>query len=63
MESINVAGVLQETGDADLRARTRSQAQVEYFIIPYTSTFIRLSHLYQEFCVHCIVIMNDGGMG
>ena len=28
-------------------------------IIPYTSTFIRLSHLYQEFCVYCIVIMND----
>ena len=25
MESINVAGVLQETGDADSRARTRSQ--------------------------------------
>ena len=32
-------------------------------IIPYTSTFVRLSHLYQKFCVHCIVIMNDGGMG
>ena len=62
MESINVAGVLQEAGDADSRARTRSQVQVEYFIIPYTSTFIRLSYLYQEFCVHCIVIMNDGGM-
>ena len=26
------------------------------------STFVRLSHLYQEFCVHCIVIMNDRGM-
>ena len=61
MESVNVAGVLQEAGDTDSRARTRSQVQVEYFIIPYTSTFIRLSHLYQEFCVHCIVIMNDGG--
>ena len=34
-----------------------------YFITPYTSTFIRLSHLYQEFCVHCTVLMNDGGMG
>ena len=33
------------------------------FIIPYSSTFIRLSHLYQEFCVHCIVSMNDSGMG
>ena len=56
-----MAGVLQEAGDADSRARTRSQVSVEYFIIPYTSTFIRLSHLYLEFCVHCIVIMNDGG--
>ena len=28
-----------------------------------TSTFIRLSHLYQEFCVQCIVIMDDAGMG
>ena len=32
------------------------------FIIPHTSTFIRLSRLYQEFCVHCIVIMSDGGI-
>ena len=31
------------------------------FIIPYASTFIKLSHLYQEFCVLCIVIMIDGG--
>ena len=61
-----MAGVLQEAGDADLRARTRSQVEVEYFIIPYipyTSTFFRLSHLHQEFCVHYIVIMNDGGIG
>ena len=58
---INVAGVLQEAGDADSRARIRSQVKVEYFIIPYTSTLIRLSHLYQEFCAHCIIIMNDGG--
>ena len=29
---------------------------IEYFIIPNTSTFIRLSHLYQEFCVHWILI-------
>ena len=63
MKSINVAGVLQEGGDAESRACTRSQAWVEYFIIPYTSTFIRLSHLYQEFCVYYILIMNDGGMG
>ena len=63
MESINMAGVLQEAGDADPRAHTRSQVLVEYFIIPYTSAFIKFSHLYQDFCVHCIVIMNDGGMG
>ena len=29
MESVNVAGVLQEAGDADSRARTRSQVYVE----------------------------------
>ena len=57
-----MAGVLQEAGDAESRARTRSQVYVEYFTIPYTSTFIRLSHLYQEFYVHCIIIMNDEGM-
>ena len=63
MELINVGGVLQEAGDADSRAGTISQVLVEYFIFPQTSTFIRLSHFYQEFCVHCIVIINDGGMG
>ena len=61
MEPIKVAGVLQKAGDADLRARTRSQLQVEYIIIPYTSTYIRLPHLYQELYVHCIVIANGGG--
>ena len=35
----------------------------EYFIICYNSTFIRMSHLYQEFCAHCIFIINDGRMG
>ena len=63
MESLNVAGVFQEAGDADSRAHTRSQVSVEYIIIPYTSTFIRLPHLYKEFYVHCIVITNGGGMG
>ena len=29
-------------------------------IIPFTSIFIRLSHLYQEFYVHGIVITNGG---
>ena len=33
-----------------------------YIIIPYTSTFNRLPHLYQEFYVHCI-ITNDEEMG
>ena len=37
---------MQQAGDADSRARTRSQVQFDYFSIPYTSTFIRLSHLY-----------------
>ena len=36
---------------------------VDYFIITYTSTFIRLPRFYQECHVHCIVITNDGGMG
>ena len=63
MESINLAGILQEAGDADWRAPNRSQVYVKYAIIPQTSTFIRLPHLYQEFYIHCIVITNDGGMG
>ena len=62
MESINAAGILQETWDADSRARTRCQLYVEYFIIPYNSTFIRLSHFYQELYVGCDVIKNDRGM-
>ena len=63
MELINVAGVLQEAGDADSRPPTRSQVLVDYLIIPYTSTFVRLSHLYQESHAHCIVITNDELMG
>ena len=63
MELINVGGVLQEAGDAASRAGTISQLQVEYFIFPQTSTFIRFSHFYQEFCAHCTVIINDEGMG
>ena len=57
-----MAIVLQEGGNADSTARTRSQVQVQYFIIPYTSIFIRLHYFYQEFFVHCI-IMNNGGVG
>ena len=26
------------------------------------SSFLTLPHLLEEFCVHCIAIMNDGGM-
>ena len=55
-----MACVLQEAGDADSRAHTRSQMYVEYFIIPYACTLIRLSHFYQEFCAHSVFIMNDG---
>ena len=62
MESINVFGVLQEAGDANWGAHTRCQVYVEYFIILYTSTFIRLPHLCQEFYIHCIAIINDGRM-
>ena len=63
MESINVAGVLKEAGDADSRAYTKSQVSEDYFIIPFISTFVRLSYLYQECHVHCIVIKNDVGIG
>ena len=62
MESMAAAGVLQEADDADSRARTRSQAFVEYFIILYTSTSIRFSHLCQGYHDHCVVTANDGGM-
>ena len=38
------------------------KSQVNYFIILYTSIFIRLSHFYQEFYAHCIITIADGGM-
>ena len=63
MESKNEAAVSQEEGNADWRTGTRSQVYVEYLIILNTSSLIRLSHLYQEFCLHFIVFMNDGGIG
>ena len=31
--------------------------------IPYTPPFIRLSHLYQEFFVHYVIIIINWGMG
>ena len=60
---MDVAGVLQEAGDADSRAHTRSQVSVEYNIIPYTSTSITLPHLCQGYHSHCVVTSSDGGMG
>ena len=54
MESMDVSGVLQEAGDADLRVCTRSQVWNEYNIIPYTSAPITLSHLCQGYLGHCI---------
>ena len=63
MESINVADILQEAGDANSRARIRSQVRIEYNIIPYTSTPITLPHLCQGYHDHCIVTSSDGGDG
>ena len=58
MESINVTA-----GDADSTTHNRPKVQVEYLIIPYTSSCIRFSGLYKELYVHCIVIINDRGDG
>ena len=44
IESVDDAGVLQEAGDADSRAQTRSQVQVGYLTICHTSTSITLPH-------------------
>ena len=55
-----MAGVLKEAGDPDSRAHTKSQV---YFTNCYISIFIRLSHLYRQFHVHCVVVINDGRMG
>ena len=60
---MDVAGVLQEAGDGDSRARTRSQVEVEYNIIPYTSTSITLPYLWQGYHGHCIVTSNDRKLG
>ena len=63
IELLNVAWVLHESGDAGWKACTRSQMKVCYFIIVYTSIFIRLSHLYQECHGQFIVIANEEEMG
>ena len=62
MESMDVAGVLQEAGDAGSRAYTRSQVYVEYFIILYTSTSINV-HLSQGCHDHGVATANDAGDG
>ena len=58
---MDVAGVLQEAGDADSRTHTGSQVPVEYTIIPYTSMIIRLPHICQGYHDHCVVTTYDGG--
>ena len=59
---MKVTGVLQEAGDTNLRAHTRSQVQAEYFISPYRMS-IRLSHLCQGCHDHCVATANDKGNG
>ena len=61
MEPIDVVGVLQEERDADSRAHTISQMEVENTIIPYTSMSIRLPHLCQGYYDYCLVNTYDGG--
>ena len=61
MESVDVAGVLQEARDGDLRPGSRSQVKVKYFIIVYSSTSIRFPHLCQEYH-DSFVTANDRGM-
>ena len=63
MESMHVAGVLQEAGDADLRVHTRSQVLVEYSIIRYTSVSIALPYMCQGYHGHCIGSLIDEGWG
>ena len=58
-----MAGVFQEAGDVDSRARIRSQVWVEYNIIPYTSTSITFPHLCQGYYGHCIVASSNEEMG
>ena len=63
MESVDLAAVLQEVGDSHSKASTRSQVQVEYIILRYISTSIRLPHFSQRYHHHCVVTANDGGKG
>ena len=45
------------------RSRPTQNRAKRYTYFSRNESWSRLSHLYREFCVHCIVIMNDGGMG
>ena len=63
MELMDVTGVSQEAGDADSMACTRSQVQVEYIIIPYSSISIRLPNFCLGYHDHCVVATYNGGMG
>ena len=60
---MGVAGVLQEAGDADAKARTRFQMYAEYNIILYTSSPTRLPHSCLGYHDNCVVTANIGGMG
>ena len=62
---MDVAGVLQEAGDADSRTHTGSQVPVEYTIIPYTSMTIRLPHICQDIMIIVLLLhmMGDGKLG
>ena len=63
MDSMDVAGVLQEAGDTDSRAHTRSEVWVEYNIIPWTSTSIPLPYFCQGYNVTVFLLQVMGGMG
>ena len=60
MAQLNIQGLCRVSNMYDYGSI--NQVLVDYFIILYSSTFIRMSHLYQEYHVHSIVITNDGGM-
>ena len=53
-----MAGLLEKAGDADSKGPQEVPSLISVF-----HHVIRLSHLYLEFYVHCVVIINDGLMG
>ena len=60
-----MAGVLQGGEDADSRAHTKSQACVEYSIIPYTSTSLHCPICVKDIMVIVLLlqVMGDGKVG